>query len=143
MQISPCHLYMKFPACLLACFGCFAWLPQLRAEARVWTNTEDKQIMAELLRVDNGAVVLRLPGGKQAVMPLSGLSAADQAWVKSNGGKAGATVDEGGRPAWDRRFMPGMVQEPMMDMNIKVVKESPGDCLYESGHFQFKTTAKL
>ena len=28
-------------------------------------------------------------------------------------------------------------------MTIKVVKESPGSCVYDSGHFQFKTTAML
>jgi len=39
--------------------------------------------------------------------------------------------------------MPTEVKEPTLYMNIKVVKESPEECIYESGHFQFKTSARL
>ena len=133
---------MKKLARIIVCIvgpGCFC---ELRAEPRVWTNNEGKQVTADLLRLDSDAVVLRLPGGKQASIQLSRLSAADQAWLRANAGVPPA-VSDGGRLPWDRRFMPGAVEEPMLDMNIKVVKEAAGDCLYESGHFQFKTTAKL
>lgn len=134
---------MRYQAFTFLCIGCLGWLGRLQAEPRVWTNKDDHHVTAELLRVDNDSVVLRLTTGKQASIPLSSLSAADRAWVQANAATAGATVDEGGRPPWDRRFMPRAVQDPMRDMNIKVVKEAAGDCLYESAHFQFKTTAKL
>lgn len=39
--------------------------------------------------------------------------------------------------------MPDQVKEPLLYTTIRVVREKPGDCLYESEHFQFKTTAKL
>ena len=39
--------------------------------------------------------------------------------------------------------MPDQVKEPLLYTTIRVVREEPGDCLYESAHFQFKTTAKL
>ena len=134
---------MKKLALIVVCvagLGCFC---QLQAEPRVWTNSDGHHVTAELLRLEHDSVVLRLTTGKQYTVLLASLSDADRAWVKANAATAGATVDEGGRPPWDRRTMPRAVQDPMRDMNIKVVKETPGDCLYESAHFQFKTTAKL
>ena len=116
----------------------------LRGEARQWTNADGKQITAEFLRVEQGNVVLQLNGGKQAAVPLKTLCAADQAWVAANGPRLMASLAKDlGRLPWDKRFMPGAVQEPQLDMNIRVVKEASDECLYESGHFQFKTTAKL
>ena len=129
---------MKTIACLIACFASLGWL---RGESRLWTNGAGKQVTAEMLRVDKDQVVLLLANGQQASIQLSALSGADQAWIK--GHPAEALGGDAGRLPWDRRFLPGMVQESLLDMNIKVVKETDGDCIYESGHFRFKTTARL
>ena len=132
---------LRFFALLIA-IGCSCG--PLRAEPRQWTNTSGAKITAEFVRMDQGAVVLLLGNGKQSSVLLASLSAADQAWVKANGSRVMASLaKDPNRLPWDKRFMPGAVQEPQIDMNIKVVKEEPGDCTYESGHFQFKTTAKL
>ena len=128
---------------LLVATGCSCGL--LQAEPRLWTNGGGVKITADLVRVEQGStVVLLLPNGKTSSVPLSSLSEADRAWVKANESRVMASMaTDAGRPPWDKRFMPGAVQEPQLDMNIKVVREAQGDCLYESGHFQFKTTAKL
>jgi hypothetical protein len=52
--------------------------------ARVWTNTGGKQITAEYLGIRGEEVALKLPGGKISFVPLSGLSTADNAFVKAN-----------------------------------------------------------
>ncbi len=143
MQVLPLIIFMRYPAFIILSIACLACSDRLKAEPRVWTNNDDKQLTAELVRVDHETVVLRLSTGRQASVPLASLSAADRGWLKANAATAGATVDEGGRPPAERRSIPKTVQDPMRDMNIRVVKEVPGDCLYESAHFEFKTTAKL
>lgn len=116
------------------------------AEVRQWTNSQGKQLQAEFGGIKDGNVTLILAGGQQATVPLTSLSPEDQAWVRQNASKAvAALVDpaDAARVPLEKRRMPTEVKEPMLYMNIKVVKEEPGDCIYESGHFQFKTSAKL
>jgi hypothetical protein len=132
---------MKIFISLLACFASLGCLDKVVAESRLWTNSAGKQVAADLVRVENDHAVLLLINGTQAKVPLASLSAADQAWIKEH--PAEALGGDDGRLPWDKRFLPGMVQESLLDMNIKVVKELDGSCIYESGHFRFKTTAKL
>jgi len=47
-----------------------------------WTNTDGKAIKAELIRVQQGKAVLRLPGGRVYHYPLNKLSAESRARVK-------------------------------------------------------------
>jgi len=123
-----------------------AALPFLRAETRQWTNAQGRQIQADFGGIKDGNVTLILAGGQSATVPLAGLSAEDQAWVRENASKAILSVvdpADAARVPWDKRRMPTEVKEPILYMNIKVVKEEAGECIYESGHFQFKTSAKL
>lgn len=131
---------MKNLVRILVCLAAMGLLSRIQAQPREWTNGEGKKITADLVRLEPDAVVLLLANGRQATVPLASLSKADQDWAREHAtnGKGNAS-----RPPWDKRFMPGAVEEPMLDMNIKVVKETEGDCVYESGHFQFRTTAKL
>ncbi|MDZ4402433.1 hypothetical protein [Prosthecobacter sp.] len=120
--------------------------PLARAEPRNWTNAQGKQIQAEFGGIKDGNVMLILTSGQTATVPLTSLSAEDQTWVRLNASKAILSVvdpADASRVPWDKRRMPTEVKEPMLYMNIKVVKEEPGECIYESGHFQFKTSAKL
>lgn len=122
--------------------------PAAMGEARSWTNAQGKQVQAEFGGIKDGQVTLIMAGGQSAAVPLTSLSAADQAWVRQNAGKAvavstpAAPADAGRLPV-EKRHMPKEVREPTLYMNIKVVKETPEECIYESGHFQFKTSAKL
>ena len=115
-------------------------------EPRPWTNAQGKQLQAEFGGLKDGSVTLIMPGGQTATVLLASLSAEDQAWVRQNAAKAvvsSAVPADAARIPWDKRRMPTEVKEPMFYMNIKVVKEAPGECIYESGHFQFKSSAKL
>ena len=117
-----------------------------QAEPRSWTNAQGKQIQAEFGGIKDGNITLILTNGQSATVPLASLSADDQTWVRLNASKAMASVvdpADAARVPWDKRRMPTEVKEPMYYMNIKVVKEELGECIYESGHFQFKTSAKL
>lgn len=122
--------------------------PLAKGEPRAWTNAQGKQVQAEFGGSKDGSVTLIMAGGQTAIVPLASLSAEDQAWVRQNAAKATVSVAaadpaDAARIPWDKRRMPSEVKEPMLYMNIKVVKEEPGQCIYESGHFQFKTSAKL
>lgn len=123
-----------------------AAVPALWSETRPWTNAQGKQIQADFGGIKDGNVTLILAGGQSATVPLTSLSAADQAWVRENASKAILSVTDpadAARAPLEKRRMPTEVKEPMLYMNIKVVKEEMGECIYESGHFQFKTSAKL
>jgi hypothetical protein len=112
---------------------------QVQAESRTWTNSSGKTIQAEFGGVSAGQVKLMLAEGKQASVPLASLSAEDQAWIRIQP----APASNASRVPAEKRRMPDQVKEPLLYTTIRVVREEPGNCLYESGHFQFKTTAKL
>ncbi|OYW76425.1 MAG: hypothetical protein B7Z37_08825 [Verrucomicrobia bacterium 12-59-8] len=116
------------------------------SEPRPWTNAQGKQVQAEFGGLKDGNVSLIMTGGQTAAVQLTTLSTEDQAWVRQNAAKAlasSADPADAARISWDKRRMPAEVREPMFYMNIKVVKEAPGECIYESGHFQFRSSAKL
>lgn len=118
------------------------------AEPRAWANAQGKQVQAEFGGMKDGQVTLIMAGGQSASVALASLSAADQEWVRQNASKAAAPPPpadpaDAARLPWEKRRMPDQVREPTLHMNIKVVKETPEECIYESGHFQFKASAKL
>ena len=84
---------------------------------------------------------LNLLGGARAEVLVTSLSAEDQAWIRTQ--PAADPVVNSNRVPAEKRRMPDQVKEPLLYTTIRVVREQPGDCLYESEHFQFKTTAKL
>lgn len=139
------------PAALLVMTSlALATPPTAQAEPRPWTNAQGKQVLAEFGGLKDGQVTLLMAGGKSAAVPLSSLSAGDQEWVRLYGATTIVPVapiapdaSDAGRIPWEKRRMPTEVREPTLYMNIKVVKETPQECIYESGHFQFKTSAKL
>ncbi|MEM7603183.1 MAG: hypothetical protein AAF357_17455, partial [Verrucomicrobiota bacterium] len=55
----------------------------LHAEPRKFTNTEGKEIVAELVRVEGDEAVLKLANLKVANVPIASLSKEDQAYVKT------------------------------------------------------------
>jgi len=57
----------------------------LQAEPRTWKNTSDKEILAELLRVDGDKVRLQLSGNRKVfILPIDSLSADDQKYIKEH-----------------------------------------------------------
>ncbi|MBX7210569.1 MAG: hypothetical protein K1X78_19840 [Verrucomicrobiaceae bacterium] len=110
------------------------------AESRTWTNAQGKQIQAALVRVDGGNVILSLASGQPATVALASLSPADQEYARLH---AADTAGDGARKPWNQRSMPSSVSERQIDMNVRLVKDSPGDYVYRSGNFEFRSTAKL
>jgi len=113
----------------------------LQAESRTWTNSAGKAIQAEFAGISGDQVALVLANGSRAVVSLASLSKEDQAWIRAQ--PAAVSVASANRVPAEKRRMPDQVKEPLLYTTIRVVREEPGDCLYESEHFQFKTTAKL
>ena len=70
-------------------------------EVRVWTSNDGKTVEAELVRVDGGQVHLRVAGGREVVVPLSRLSAADQAVARGSVAPGGRAVAASKDPAKD------------------------------------------
>ncbi len=57
--------------------------------------------------------------------------------------QAVALAPDTGRLPADKRYMPSSISEPLMSMTIQVVKETPGECVYRSRHFEFTSPVKL
>ncbi|WP_146856157.1 hypothetical protein [Brevifollis gellanilyticus] len=148
---------------ITACLGlttALAGLSSLHAEPRSWTNNLGKSIQAEYGGTQGQQVILIMPDGTQAQVPLASLSTTDRDWVRINpltakpaptpaptpaatASTATGTATVTARIPAEKRRMPDQVKEPLLYTTIHVVREDPGNCLYESTHFQFKTTAKL
>jgi hypothetical protein len=123
------------------CFGFAAISACLQAEPRTWKNNSGKAIQAEFAGVSGEQVALVLANGSRAMVALASLSQEDQQWIRAQ--PADVPNVSGTRLAAEKRRMPHQVKEPLLYTTIRVIREQPGDCLYESEHFQFKTTAKL
>jgi len=61
----------------------FAGMGSAGGEVRAWTSSDGKTVEAELVRVEGDRVHLRGVGGRSLVVPMSRLSAADQAVAKA------------------------------------------------------------
>lgn len=69
----------------LAVFLSFASL-----QARTWTSITGQTAEAELVKVDGENVVVKMADGRTSSFPIARLSAADQAFIKEQGGKVPA-----------------------------------------------------
>jgi hypothetical protein len=72
---------MKLTACS-ALFCLFSALISKPASARTWKDVSGRSIEADLVKVEGNQVTLRLDG-KDYTMPMTKLSAEDQAWIKT------------------------------------------------------------
>ncbi|MES2593988.1 MAG: hypothetical protein V4662_01560 [Verrucomicrobiota bacterium] len=132
---------------ITGCLGlttAMAGLSSLHAETRSWTNNSGKSIQAEFAGTQGTQVVLIMADGSQALVALVNLSTEDQAWVRAHPVTAKPVpAATAARIPAEKRRMPDQVKEPLLYTTIRIVREEPGNCLYESAHFQFRTTAKL
>lgn len=60
--------------------------------AREWTSSDGKKLQADFVSLNGDQVMLKLANGQSVPVPLSRLSAADQAFVKQQGPAAPATT---------------------------------------------------
>jgi hypothetical protein len=103
------------------------------AATRVWTNTNGKQLTAEYLGIRGGDVALRLPGGKISFVPLSGLSTADNAFVKAN------------RLDYHERWQswPADASQSMPALTVSEEAGAAGTYTYTTKNFRFRCDVNL
>lgn len=63
-------------------FSVALWLASFDAQARLWTDSQGRQVEADYVGVLAGKVQLKLPGGDTMPFPFEQLSPGDQAYVK-------------------------------------------------------------
>jgi len=69
---------------------------------RTWTDIHGRTIQAQFVRVSGGNVILR-QDGREASYPISGFSAADQQYLRSQSAAGGPTpVPPRGGTGWPR-----------------------------------------
>lgn len=118
-----------------------------QSPARVWTNQDGRSVTATLVEVSGANVVIQLADGTRSSVPVTALSAADQAYLQSlAAGKPAATAALAPPPA------PGSLTWPkeMVSVDPKsiVVTEGLQDKAgrrfhYETEGFEFISTAQL
>ena len=133
---------MNRTALVLLCLGAAAHL--LRAAdapaSRTWTSSDGRKIEAAFVSVQGDAVKIRLANGSTFDVPLSRLSAEDQAFVKTQTGGAPA----GSAPATALKEGPrtlSLADKP----EIVVVREDDEkrEFVYRSPHYEFVCDSKL
>ncbi len=68
----------------LFCALCLSLTLSATASARIWTDTENRSMDAELVRVENGEAVFRKPDGMHYRFAISKLSEADQKYIQES-----------------------------------------------------------
>ncbi|MGD7652267.1 MAG: hypothetical protein ACQCXQ_03560, partial [Verrucomicrobiales bacterium] len=120
--------------------------------ARTWTNTDGKEIEADLVSAGGDSVLLR-KDRKEFNYPLAKLSEADRVfvadWQKENEA-AGAAGTGAGEPAGKNRTEPfdkpvPRTTGPAPDFDVVVVKEDKenNQYIYQSAHFRFESDRRL
>lgn len=101
---------------------------------RVWTSADGNKIEATLLGVDGASVRIKLATGVVYTLPITRLSAADQAFVKS--------IPSAAAPAeksWPRSVALDEPPQPKIVVEDAAKKEF----VYRSEHYEFRCDSKL
>ena len=129
-------------------------IPAATSAARSWTTTEGRAFQATLVNVQGTQILLRLPNGQQATIPLLRLSLADQVFVKNSMPAApAAPLPPGATPAArvstvvppEKRVWPTKVEVDSRAIEVKTVTEASAEkkYIYRSQSFEFTSDDKL
>lgn len=126
---------------------------------RPWKDVQGRIIQAAYVSATAESVTVRMAGGAEHKIPLTRLSAEDQAFVKNQAGTpapaAPSATAQGltpaveaaspGRLPVEKRAWPEIVQVPTKSIEIEVVEENPAarKCVYRSEGFEFTSQARL
>lgn len=115
------------------------------AAARTWTTTDGKTFQATLVNLQGTQVVVRMPNGQLAAIGLPRLSPADQAFVQAAAAPAGGTpaATAAARSPIEKRVWPQKVEVDSRAIEVSVVSEEQGKCIYRSRNFEFTTQDKI
>ncbi|HSI62675.1 MAG TPA: hypothetical protein VLE43_06135, partial [Candidatus Saccharimonadia bacterium] len=158
--MMPAHL-TRTAAALAVCLGWFATsspVPgqaQPAAEMRTWTDAQGRTMQASLAGIEGDQALFLMSGGQTIKFPLTKLSPADQAFIKTNKSPTTAPAPTGGGPAVpagvtarlpiEKRTWPKEVEVPARSIEIAVIVEKPEEknCVYQSEAFSFHSEEKL
>lgn len=119
-------------------------------EARPWTDTTGRQVEAEFSGMQGDSVLLKLASGQTVPVPLTRLSAEDQAFAKAQANSPTTTPETAPKPdaarmPLDKRTWPQNVIVPARAVEIAAISESVADrkYVYQSEAFEFSSQAKL
>ncbi len=122
------------------------------AALRPWKDVQGRIIQASFIKATADAVTVRMADGKEHDIPLSRLSAEDQAFVKSQGAPKPApspapvaAATDPARVPVEKRVWPQNVVVSTRSIEIQPVEESAPArrFVYQSEAFQFTSQAKL
>ncbi len=99
---------------------------------------------AALDHVEGSNAILKRRDGREAIVPLAGLSEADRQWItaqKSSAADAGETVDQNPKAAADWPRTVGLKSTP----TVETIREDPQkkEFIYESEHYEFVCDSML
>ena len=138
---------------IAAVFLAFGALAQ-DAAIRPWKDVQGRVIQAAFISATAESVTVKMADGKEHQIPLTRLSAEDQAFVK-NLVPAAPSSSQGATPAVsssslnrlpiEKRTWPENVVVPTKSIEIQIIEESPAarKCIYRSEGFEFTSQAKL
>lgn len=140
--------------CLLASAILPRVAPAQTVALRPWKDTQGRIIQAAFISASATSVMVRLADGKEHDIPLSRLSAEDQAYVKSQAAlkpalapppAVAATAPDPARVPIEKRVWPQNVVVPGRSIEIQAVEESAAArrFVYRSEAFEFTSQAKL
>jgi hypothetical protein len=126
---------------------------ELRAQGptRAWTDVQGRTVQAAYGGVEGDQVLLKMANGNSVPFAISRLSAADQAFIKSQvGTKAALTpsvepVSALARLPFDQRTFPDKVDVPVRTVDANATLEKPEErkFIYQTEKFEFSSQAKL
>ena len=122
-------------------------------EARSWTDVQGRTIEAELVSHDEKEVILRLPNGKNAFVPLSNLSEKDIAFLNgeieedSPPAPAAEKEEEKEKPGdglnWDDPWPDTVEYKEDPQINIVEEDDEKKKWVYESANYRFICDVRL
>ncbi len=120
-------------------------------ETRVWTDTQDRKVEAEMVAVDDTSITLRLKDGREVPFPTERLSEADVKYVEENRGKLGM-AEPGGRQSADGEEQALNFEDPWPDRvtftedpEIATIEEDAEKkrFIYESANYRYVCDVRL
>jgi hypothetical protein len=121
-------------------------LPATGGELRSWTDSLDRKIDAELLKIDGDNVVLKLKDGREIPYPLAKLSAADRTFVDGQRASLPAAT-AAAKPSTALNFDSPWPERITFteDPEINIVEEDADNkrFIYESANYRYTCDVRL
>lgn len=116
------------------------------ADERTFTNSEGRQIRAELIEVSDDKATLKMDG-RNFEVPVSSLSDEDQkyidVWKKEHSDKAASSGNPNIKPNWTGEWPKIISADISQDIEVIKEDESTSEYIYASDHYEFICDVKL